>query len=605
MVVLHVCTVISYVSVLWYARFLRLTGFNPWVSLCRLADIISLRRLVQLFRSACARLRTSRHLEDPFEAKVHEMLAKRRLERAAKYRLFCLNLLLVPTIAFFTSCITFDMFVGRLDEERIKHYVYKVSYPALVQWLVVSVVFATFPRLHTERSQDLVYVLQGVRMVAGISVQTSTSLLIQTFARLSWVQLALSLLCCNIMCTIPVNLVVIAMYSWKYVMLAEEDTLLVAAYLCREVGFMVATSLICYGYEYFLEAEVRGMLSGRSSSQAQSTVLAMLSMLCDAVVHLDPELVIMNAAPQLGAMLFNPGKNYKGTLFADLLIGDDANRFRHYISNALHDSHAQSINVHLRVAGGERVQVRLLHSSFQDFDDKPRYIVGICEMSDYEREGQMKMPDARLPPAQGVTPSVSHGLPRGEAPLIRSLSGSGKSWDALSSGHSDGSGSHDIATSLPSRSTKEFSFDFAVLCDAFTTDLNILKSTVEFALMCGMQPEGKGFLAWVADPVDFKAWVQEHLNDATNPSLPVKSRRRRVAVVSPLAVTLGVELKAECHLSFSALDIEEIEELESLPVKFVFSKVRRNHQRPQEVPSAEGTRERKKHPATRSCGSSH
>eukprot|EP00747_Dinoflagellata_sp_TGD_P137257 gnl/TRDRNA2_/TRDRNA2_175660_c1_seq1.p1 gnl/TRDRNA2_/TRDRNA2_175660_c1~~gnl/TRDRNA2_/TRDRNA2_175660_c1_seq1.p1 ORF type:complete len:357 (+),score=39.34 gnl/TRDRNA2_/TRDRNA2_175660_c1_seq1:72-1073(+) len=332
----------------------------------------------------------------------------------------------------------------------------------------------------------------------------------------------------------------------------------------------------------------------------------------------------MGSAPQLAAMLLTsaPGKTYQGLSFPDLMLGDDANRFRHYIATGLHESHAQSLNVHLRVAGGQRVQVKLLHSSFEDFNDQVRHIVGICELSDAEREDQVKMIDGRLPPSPDTIPSMPHCLLHGGAPGVRTASESGQSSHYFGSGHSDGSSARcsmmDVARPLPHKSARGVPPDFAVLCDALSDDLRILKSTMEFALMCGVHPEGLGLLDWIADPLDFMLWFQVQLNGASATMLPMPLSCRRIVLQSPLAKRLGVQLEAVCLLSFSEVDIEEDDGDDALPVRIAFSKIRRHHVRaprattgvPQEWTSAEGSREeprereRRRRMGTRSSGSS-
>eukprot|EP00747_Dinoflagellata_sp_TGD_P197945 gnl/TRDRNA2_/TRDRNA2_69958_c0_seq1.p1 gnl/TRDRNA2_/TRDRNA2_69958_c0~~gnl/TRDRNA2_/TRDRNA2_69958_c0_seq1.p1 ORF type:complete len:204 (+),score=6.83 gnl/TRDRNA2_/TRDRNA2_69958_c0_seq1:77-613(+) len=175
----------------------------------------------------------------------------------------------------------------------------------------------------------------------------------------------------------------------------------------------------------------------------------------------------------------------------------------------------------------------------------------------------------------------------------------------------------DVATPLPPRSASGLPLEVAVLCDAESSNLTVITSTPEFAFMCGVHPRGFGFLDWIADPQDFLIWVQDHLNGASATSmLCMPSPRRKITWQSPLARQLGVEIEAVCSLSFRESDMEVVDDIETLPVRFVFSKVRRNRMRtqraatgvPQQGPSLEGSREgpreRRRRIGTRSSGSS-
>lgn len=124
-----------------------------------------------------------------------------------------------------------------------------------------------------------------------------------------------------------------------------------------------------------------------------------LGLLCDAVVHLGPELRIVAPAPKLVALLNTASRPnaYLGENFEDFIASDeDRCRVKQVLNKSstmdISDSPfvANVLQIGMRDASGIAFKVELFHTWFQSVDGQTRYVVGMNEVG--ERLHQEPMP---------------------------------------------------------------------------------------------------------------------------------------------------------------------------------------------------------------------
>ena len=198
--------------------------------------------------------------------------------------------------------------------------------------------------------------------------------------------------------------------------------------IMREVAFTGITCIIAWVTEASIAGEIRLSLQYLESSRGEATAKSLLSVLCDATVHLDSHLRITRPAPQFAALLLRPESALSMCCITDLMLEQDHDRFEQNIlhahstspgllSKGVHE-HAVSLSISLREARGGAVPVRLVSSSFLDLDNELHYIIGICEMEHLSRTAR----EALCHASKEVLEHVASPLDVAEVAEIRSES---------------------------------------------------------------------------------------------------------------------------------------------------------------------------------------
>jgi len=109
----------------------------------------------------------------------------------------------------------------------------------------------------------------------------------------------------------------------------RSDSTLTMHFFVREMFTLSFIVAIAWLVEAWMKADVRAMMDLKISTQAETTVRAVLSAMCDAVVDLGCDLCISTPSPMLATVLsrHDPPGDLQGTLLADLMPHADKERF--------------------------------------------------------------------------------------------------------------------------------------------------------------------------------------------------------------------------------------------------------------------------------------
>eukprot|EP00928_Gymnodinium_smaydae_P090561 TRINITY_DN74348_c0_g1_i1.p1 TRINITY_DN74348_c0_g1~~TRINITY_DN74348_c0_g1_i1.p1 ORF type:complete len:668 (-),score=94.56 TRINITY_DN74348_c0_g1_i1:41-2044(-) len=166
----------------------------------------------------------------------------------------------------------------------------------------------------------------------------------------------------------------VGMFSWQQFMKQE-----VPICLCIIVTTVAA--------QRTMEAEARATLSGTQASEGKATADALLSVMCDAVVHVDSDFRISEPAPKLAALLLNPSVKLEGRPMLDMMTCEDAGRFRSACQAAQSDKHARTLNANFCTGvSSSPVNLRVYIAYYRNFDDKPGYVIGFEDHDGCERD---------------------------------------------------------------------------------------------------------------------------------------------------------------------------------------------------------------------------
>eukprot|EP00928_Gymnodinium_smaydae_P041957 TRINITY_DN28330_c0_g1_i1.p1 TRINITY_DN28330_c0_g1~~TRINITY_DN28330_c0_g1_i1.p1 ORF type:complete len:827 (-),score=86.21 TRINITY_DN28330_c0_g1_i1:166-2646(-) len=139
-----------------------------------------------------------------------------------------------------------------------------------------------------------------------------------------------------------------------------------------------------------LDAEARATLYQKAASDGKATGESLLSVMCDAVIHLNADLIISQPAPKLATILSSPISKFEGRAILDMMTSADAQRFKSVCHRALRDKHAKTLNVSLHDSRSVHVDTQLFVASCKDVDDQPGYVVGFEELEHIEHETSTK-----------------------------------------------------------------------------------------------------------------------------------------------------------------------------------------------------------------------
>ena len=109
------------------------------------------------------------------------------------------------------------------------------------------------------------------------------------------------------------NLAWFVAISWKVsvgIEVPEYQALLVISELCIFLGVMV----VLYVVESSLFERIQALVEARDSERNRNAAARLLSVLCEAVVHLDPEMRITKSCPQLSGLLLLGNKSLVGAV---------------------------------------------------------------------------------------------------------------------------------------------------------------------------------------------------------------------------------------------------------------------------------------------------
>lgn len=136
------------------------------------------------------------------------------------------------------------------------------------------------------------------------------------------------------------------------------------------------------GYRAIVEQSLRF----QESKELQLAVVALLRSLCEVVVEIDSQSMILSPASDLGSFLLRgPSRDLKGVPLVDLISDqDDKKTFMQRLANPtmMTLGLAENMQVTMRDADGRHLRLELMWFQFRRLDGGDRYMVGIREFSD-------------------------------------------------------------------------------------------------------------------------------------------------------------------------------------------------------------------------------
>lgn len=233
---------------------------------------------------------------------------------------------------------------------------------------------------------------------------------------------------------------------------------------------------LCVAAAEFTERSVQSMaeanVAAESSACGEVAVQKLLGIMCDAVVHLDANLVVYPPSLTLDTLLLRVTSSVGKTTrryFPSLLSHEDEDRFMEFVNGG--DGSGQSLLVRMRDDWCSLVNVQLFHQRFEDVAGAACHVIGVLEVSDAQRPSH---------------PSPQIG--------------------AYPSGASDSSDGSDL---VPLQVPQDDQL-VAVWIDSTASNLRILKCTADFTNISGPLEEGAGLLDMVEeqDKASFLRWAQ-------------------------------------------------------------------------------------------------
>lgn len=181
-----------------------------------------------------------------------------------------------------------------------------------------------------------------------------------------------------------------------------------------EVYSLIILTILSVFMEKVIESHVRAKLHARSSHSSKAAVVNLLSVLCDAIVHLGPGLEIISPSRSLQHLLALPCADVEvGANVADYISLDDRSRFQELVgSDPQGDGKgvapAKLIQLQMRNAAGLSFPVELFHVYFPDLDGAPGHLLGIRTVGTLLHEAMVPDAEEGGAPAAAATQDVAH-----------------------------------------------------------------------------------------------------------------------------------------------------------------------------------------------------
>jgi len=366
---------------------------------------------------------------------------------------------------------------------------------------------AAVPKLLTQRFLDSCHALTLVRFIWQLASSHDAEQHLYISGYWNPLRMCIAAFAGNPPLTIALN----TLYTAADIIIMQQHTFTSSRfafnYWQRELCALVEISLVSMLVFSSIATEASLTFEAKISAGIEVTLDRILSALCDAVVHLRPNLSIRYPSPKLAGLLLRPLTDgmLQGDSFLELLnSGADRDRVQQHLGGGVDlGSVPRALNVSIRDVVGNLVPVEFIYSSYTDTDDQTSYIVGIREIGDLQR--MPNPPDLALVDAGELLDVVP------EPSIPSSSSGTNVPWQ---------------------ESEGETGVWFASSEDGFP----ILKCTPEFTELAGPLSSSTKFLNFVFHKSEFELWVQTTSNalyfgDAVHPTrLDVKLQLPREGV---------------------------------------------------------------------------
>lgn len=202
---------------------------------------------------------------------------------------------------------------------------------------------------------------------------------------------------------LPLNLVHLAWQIWL-----TSTLQLSKAALVQDIFLALLTTtynmVMCFASNTLLRLMAEDEVEAKRAVQSEEVVQSLLSMMCDAVVTLTPDLNFRDACPRIASLLLRAdlsGAPRSDQSFSKYLAPLDVPRFEDFMAQSSNDEQlTRCIHVHLLDSLGTRVPVQIFHTRMTDSEGAQSHVLGVVE--DMDRNPRNSK--------EGVTSSAaSHG----------------------------------------------------------------------------------------------------------------------------------------------------------------------------------------------------
>ena len=449
-------------------------------------------RARQHFESLSQALRTWR-TKDATRARVQSVARKKRLERlsfVSEVIMAVLGLLLA-LLLWGRGLISF-LWRDDVEVDMIRTF----GYSGLGQvFLVFSAFMTTKVRcILTHGLLNLLYVISVAALFSLLYFATNENEYLATYAFTICARLVMIMIDGELTFSILINLCFTishtAMFISRFKTMADLRGTGV-----YELSIFIFISVFAVLANMSLRRNILATLDAKESRNFKTVGASLLSVTCDAVVHLSSALEISYPSPQLNALLLRQGppEALQGTKFAALIYdeGEKAN-FEAFVNRSSRATEA--LYVHLRDSACNPVRIQLLHATGLDVVDQTFHILGIRELD----PTQHQLPSAELRAPDAWTAGL--GAVYDDLPMHSISEGGGSSWE----------GSHSDATQIDLVNEE----GVAVWFEPFTHIHEMLRATYEFKKRIGKIRKHGALLECLktTNQIDFEKWLEFSLN---------------------------------------------------------------------------------------------
>lgn len=352
--------------------------------------------VVQILRQAgvaCTALLRCGHVkQNPVEAKVRELVVEARMQRFAHF-VRMTSMLAMPFCIFMVPNLLRQGVFRSMDEETATDLYYTRMNGNHLHILAVCTlcsVLSSFKKL-TATLVDTLMILPFILMAVYSYFTPRNFNLVQDIYAVRSMRTIIATIGCGTVAQISVLNLFLSMF---FIFLMQSRwcdeldghfTLQFTAFSELTQGVMLPV-LIAHMLKTWDSNLARANLEARLASQGRTAVDAVLSALCDAVVHVDEGCRIVEPAPKLAGLLLREPQvgSLQGSSLVDLVMEEDRPNFASYIGReALHQEAtvAPALHVRLQDARGHGVLVQLLHGRCVEVDGSCGHLLGIRDLN--------------------------------------------------------------------------------------------------------------------------------------------------------------------------------------------------------------------------------
>jgi len=148
----------------------------------------------------------------------------------------------------------------------------------------------------------------------------------------------------------------------------------------KEVLFSAVICMFTACLQQTTKWSIRNEVEASSSKTFEKAAEALLSSMCDAVIHMSSEMCILKDSPRLCALLLQSRTTSVSLNFCDFISSDDdREKFRLFIRRPPDEAMAETIHISLCDSNSTVVPVQIFHTQCVDLHDQVVHLVGILD----------------------------------------------------------------------------------------------------------------------------------------------------------------------------------------------------------------------------------